>query len=44
MGGWRYKKDFQTVREIDDRFDPRFNAKSKTKLSAATTEPDATIQ
>jgi phosphonate transport system substrate-binding protein len=35
-----YKKDFQLVRLIDDRFDPRLNVKPKTS-SAATTEPSA---
>jgi phosphonate transport system substrate-binding protein len=34
-----YKKDFELVRQIDDRFDPRFNAQLKAKASTATTEP-----
>jgi phosphonate transport system substrate-binding protein len=37
-----YKKDFQTVREIDDRFDPRFNAKAKAKQTADDTAPPTT--
>jgi phosphonate transport system substrate-binding protein len=34
-----YKKDFQLVREIDDRFDPRLDAKTK-HASAAPDQPD----
>jgi phosphonate transport system substrate-binding protein len=34
-----YKKDFQLVREIDDRFDPRLNWKSASKAPVAAAEP-----
>jgi len=34
-----YNKDFAVVREIDDRFDPRLDAKAKPK-AMATTQPD----
>jgi phosphonate transport system substrate-binding protein len=38
-----YKKDFELVRSIDDSFDPRLDAKARTKLQneAATTSPSA---
>ena len=36
-----YKKDFQLVREIDDRFDPRFDYKTKKAAATATTAPAA---
>jgi phosphonate transport system substrate-binding protein len=36
--GIDYKKDFQLVRQIDDRFDPRLDAKTKS-VKPATTEP-----
>jgi phosphonate transport system substrate-binding protein len=35
-----YKNDFQLVRLIDDRFEPRFDAKSKESAGASTTQPD----
>jgi len=35
-----YEKEFQVVREIDDRFDPRLD--SKAKLSKAATTQTAT--
>jgi phosphonate transport system substrate-binding protein len=36
-----YKKDFQLVRTIDDSFDPRLDAKARTKQQNATTAPSA---